>query len=143
MLDQAPGSLPRGFSSGVGGPSALSRPGPPGLFLAHSLFSGRCSSLQKAGSAFPSTTAALPTWWSGLMAEWLSGPSETQGSCLLTRSPVPEGHFEAPPSSSARCRPGVRAAKTAGSLMSPPQAAQRGRPPLGGRKAKGSTTQSS
>ncbi|XP_027422944.1 serine/threonine-protein phosphatase PGAM5, mitochondrial isoform X1 [Bos indicus x Bos taurus] len=57
---------------------------------------GRCSSLQKAGSAFPSTTAALPTWWSGPMAEWLSGPLGTQGSCLLTRSPVPEGRLEAP-----------------------------------------------
>uniref|UniRef100_A0A8D0RF27 Serine/threonine-protein phosphatase PGAM5, mitochondrial n=1 Tax=Sus scrofa TaxID=9823 RepID=A0A8D0RF27_PIG len=52
---------------------------------------GRCSSPQKAGSVFPSTTAASPTWWSGQMAAWRSGPSGTQGSCLLTRSPAPEG----------------------------------------------------
>lgn len=95
------GSSPWKFDQGLliwgGGPSALTRPGPPGLFLAHSLFSsGHCSSLQKAGSAFPSTTAALLTWWSGPMAEWLSGPLGTQGSCLLTRFPVPEGRFEAP-----------------------------------------------
>lgn len=64
---------------------------------------GRCSSLQKAGSAFPSTTAALLTWWSGLMAEWHSGPSGTRGSCLLIRSPAPEGCLEAPLSSSAPC----------------------------------------
>lgn len=51
---------------------------------------GRCSSLRKAGSASPSTTAASPTWWSGLTAEWHSGPSGTRASCRRTRFPAPE-----------------------------------------------------
>ena len=53
------------------------------------------------------------------MAEWLSGPSGTRGSCLLTRSPAPEGRLEAPLSFSAPCRPGVGATETVGSSPAP------------------------
>lgn len=60
------------------------------------------------------------------MAEWRSGPSGTRDSCLLTRSLAPEGHLEAPLSSSAPCRPGVGATETAGSSPAPTQAAPQG-----------------
>lgn len=83
------------------------------------VFPGRCSSLQKAGSACHSTTAASPTWWSGQMAEWRSGPLGTRGSCLRTRSPAPEGCLEALLSSVPPVAPVGAAEDTAPSPSSP------------------------